>query len=1379
MGKSTATHSNQNPGAEVSLRAQPSAAGTPEVSKGTRPETNVGEMPRDYLANLTKEAVIEGLMEDCDEDGGEGSDPPTRSFFRRRLEEQSRLFENTFRQGLTGILEEIHNQNATHTRLLEAVVNNTQHIGYSDRSRQPIPKTNFVPMMPAEAGPARLKMAELDNRGASTSRTEDFDSRVETSVDMVEIQRMIDSALKKGPKFPKFIHPYPAYVERFEYPKGFKIPDFSLFAGETSLSSLEHVARFTAQCGDVNNDLYKLRLFNFSLTGSAFAWYINLPPNSIQNWEELVERFHEQFYRPGMEMSVSSLARMAQDVDESPMDYLTRFKSARNWCRVSLPEVEFVRLALNGLNVEYKKKFLGANFRDMYELAQHVEQYDYLLREEKALRPPSRGTIYKNPSVSYASAESEEYASIDAAEIVIDKPYICKALTQVNPKDVKVRPIAADSAVKTAKVYTFDITKADAIFDQLLLAKIIKLRPGHNIPKAEELKGRIYCKYHDSSKHTTNNCVVFRDTIQKWIDDGKLKFPEKKMTVDTDPFPTTTVGMVDAHLPQDKGKEKIETVSARYIPRKGIKPRLQVDLSSNPPPGDSTRPAIIERVSSSKGEIIPARRYLTKGCQPRLKIDLSSNSPPRDSVKPAIAKSRPGSDAAKPDESATLRTQRKADGPVRPLAQPRQGARSRLCSEPATPQKTSSSDPRNTVFNRLGPQEVKSSSVRRRLNFDTPFYNEEYYSRNSGSSSSSASRGTFKPPEPKDQRWHTYHSSKGVYTALSKSQKRRRQRIDCMARRQAAQEASATSSRQWQPKEKDADDDTQQTPTIMRELAQGKQQADQALITTFEEAEKRIKLLIRPGEMKARLEHFKAAAEDKLPPLPANEPLIKVRRNLHPPFVGEALQYMREFHKTHSANDLYGLPKACQDTIDLVLTCPDAERIIQANSDPGMKARFQHIREARVLGFSVEPYTDIDSSELPFSLEDLQYLRYHFEVFSAVSLFGLTTDEMRRVERLDAYLDTRNARIAYQEQIQATARVSESAPVPTVLDDKEVTLARDLGDNDETLGDEEANFRNEDGNLEDVVFTDEDANFEGEDETLKDEEEYLEDKPLDEEEPLQAEGSNSMGPSILDNMEISMVHVLSADFQSDPTQPSFLDGDVVAEEATQVDFVSLTNPEPATTDDHLKIALAELFPRSSAADLRHLKPLYVTAHIEGYPVSKIFVDCGATVNIMPVSVMQALHRSHDELIPSGITMSSFVGDKSRTKGVLPLEVSIAGRNHMTAFFIVDSKTEYNALLGRDWIHQTSCIPSSLYQVLVFWDGKTVVVHSADHRPFEANMVQARYYDDHVGYITLQGLNEEGRPTRISVQKAVEIGAETVYQDSARLGLANLIIDPDV
>ncbi|KAM1006405.1 hypothetical protein ACFX2A_003165 [Malus domestica] len=147
----------------------------------------------------------------------------------------------------------------------------------------------------------------------------------------------------------------------------------------------------------------------------------------------------------------------------------------------------------------------------MYELAKHIEQYDYLLREEKISKSPTRGTIYKNHSVSYASTEGEDsqYARIDVAEIVIDKPYTRKALVHPNSTDPKSRSTSEETSIKTSKIYTFDITKADAIFNQLLLARIIKLRPGHNILKAKELKGKIYCKYHNSNKHMTNNCVVF------------------------------------------------------------------------------------------------------------------------------------------------------------------------------------------------------------------------------------------------------------------------------------------------------------------------------------------------------------------------------------------------------------------------------------------------------------------------------------------------------------------------------------------------------------------------------------------------------------------------------------------------------------------------------------------------------------------------------------------------------------------------------------------------------------------------------------------------------------------------------------------------------
>ncbi|KAM1380785.1 hypothetical protein ACFX2I_022471 [Malus domestica] len=330
MGKSTADVPIQNIGHSLPQAQNPIGVVTPESTSATCREREVnldGQFRSLEILDRNTCVLNEGIIEDCEEDGGEGSDPPTRSFLRKRLDEQSRTVEQTFSREIDKLHNVIRNTSETQIRLLEILVSKVSDGRTFDLAEHLPPRNNLLPSALTESIPARLKPINLERGGGSNSRSNGSDQRMEaTPVDVTEVQRMIDSAIKKGSKFPKFIHPYPVYVEQFECPRGFKISNFSLFAGESSLSSLEHVARFTAQCGDVNNDFHKLRLFNFSLTGSAFAWYINLPPNSVQSWEELVEKFHEQFYRPGMEVPVSSLARMAQASDESPMDYLTRFK---------------------------------------------------------------------------------------------------------------------------------------------------------------------------------------------------------------------------------------------------------------------------------------------------------------------------------------------------------------------------------------------------------------------------------------------------------------------------------------------------------------------------------------------------------------------------------------------------------------------------------------------------------------------------------------------------------------------------------------------------------------------------------------------------------------------------------------------------------------------------------------------------------------------------------------------------------------------------------------------------------------------------------------------------------------------------------------------
>ncbi|KAM1529041.1 hypothetical protein ACFX1Z_018299 [Malus domestica] len=84
---------------------------------------------------------------------------------------------------------------------------------------------------------------------------------------------------------------------------------------------------------------------------------------------------------------------------------------------------------------------------------------------------------------------------------------------------------------------------------------------------------------------------------------------------------------------------------------------------------------------------------------------------------------------------------------------------------------------------------------------------------------------------------------------------------------------------------------------------------------------------------------------------------------------------------------------------------------------------------------------------------------------------------------------------------------------------------------------------------------------------------------------LEDNDHDPMGALVFENMEISMVHVLPAEFQPTTHQPNFLDEDVLADEATQVNFIMNIEEEQTNNDDKLKTTLAMLFPHSSSVNL--------------------------------------------------------------------------------------------------------------------------------------------------------------------------------------------------
>jgi len=138
-----------------------------------------------------------------------------------------------------------------------------------------------------------------------------------------------------------------------------------------------------------------------------------------------------------------------------------------------------------------------------------------------------------------------------------------------------------------------------------------------------------------------------------------------------------------------------------------------------------------------------------------------------------------------------------------------------------------------------------------------------------------------------------------------------------------------------------------------------------------------------------------------------------------------------------------------------------------------------------------------------------------------------------------------------------------------------------------------------------------------------------------------------------------------------------------------------------------------IFEKPKEKSYKHLKGLYLKGLIDGKPVNKMLVDTGAAVNLMPYSVLRRLGRSAADLIKTNVMLNDFNGQPSEAQGVLNVELIVGRKTVPTSFFIVNSKSTYTVLLGRDWIHANCCVPSTMHQCLVQWDGDEVEVVRAD------------------------------------------------------------------
>jgi hypothetical protein len=77
-----------------------------------------------------------------------------------------------------------------------------------------------------------------------------------------------------------------------------------------------------------------------------------------------------------------------------------------------------------------------------------------------------------------------------------------------------------------------------------------------------------------------------------------------------------------------------------------------------------------------------------------------------------------------------------------------------------------------------------------------------------------------------------------------------------------------------------------------------------------------------------------------------------------------------------------------------------------------------------------------------------------------------------------------------------------------------------------------------------------------------------------------------------------------------------------------------------------QLVLAKQATFDNPAKNRHMRPLYLRGYINGKPLTKMFVDGGAAVNVMPYTTFRKLVMGPGDLTPTSIVLNDFAGNPS-------------------------------------------------------------------------------------------------------------------------------------
>ncbi|XP_058726011.1 uncharacterized protein LOC131597324 [Vicia villosa] len=142
----------------------------------------------------------------------------------------------------------------------------------------------------------------------------------------------------------------------------------------------------------------------------------------------------------------------------------------------------------------------------------------------------------------------------------------------------------------------------------------------------------------------------------------------------------------------------------------------------------------------------------------------------------------------------------------------------------------------------------------------------------------------------------------------------------------------------------------------------------------------------------------------------------------------------------------------------------------------------------------------------------------------------------------------------------------------------------------------------------------------------------------------------------------------------------------------------------------------------------HNRALHISVECKGTMLSRVLMDNGSSLNVLPKSSLMRLDYSGVDIRPSELTVRAFDGSKRSVFGEVDLPIMIGPQLFTITFFVMDIHPSYSCLLGRPWIHAAGAVTSTLHQKLKFATQGKIVTICGEEEHVVSHLASFRYID---------------------------------------------------